>query len=403
LRRRADELRTVEERIEFVDREMPLPVLMFVFDQVPPVLAGLAALAVAERLVARWLGRPYGVEPVRRWLPHDPTAAMGLDLWRLASRLAQRDEQPSVAEPGVAEFLARYGHRAADHEIDVGAPRFADDPTYVLGLLRTYIGTLAERRDADDALRRFEEGVARARRTSAESVAATSRVKGPAHAAVLRVLLDRGRALAGLREQPKFDLVRAVALARHVLRQVGEALAADGVLAAAEDIFFLDPADVRTALREGTASRLRERVADNRREFELARARSAVPRILTSEGEAVYGPAAAPGSDTLVGTPVSPGVHEGVVRVVASPVNAGLQPGEVLVAATTDPGWTPLFLTAGALVMEVGGVVSHGALVAREYGLPAVTAVVDATTLLETGQRVRVDGAAGTVTVLSEA
>src|SRR5512144_2152052 len=107
--------------------------------------------------------------------------------------------------------------------------------------------------------------------------------------------------------------------------------------------------------------------------------------------------------DTGRRTPVSPGVHEGVVRVVASPVNAGLQPGEVLVAATTDPGWTPLFLTAGALVMEVGGVVSHGALVAREYGLPAVTAVVDATTLLETGQRVRVDGAAGTVTVLSEA
>src|SRR5512144_2842860 len=118
---------------------------------------------------------------------------------------------------------------------------------------------------------------------------------------------------------------------------------------------------------------------------------------------AVYAPAAVPGGQTLVGTPVSPGVHEGVVRVVASPVNAGLQPGEVLVAATTDPGWTPLFLTAGALVMEIGCVVAHGALVAREYGLPAVTAVVDATTLLETGQRVRVDGAAGTVTVLSEA
>lgn len=403
LRRRARDLRTVDER-EFVDREMPLPVLTFVFDEVPPVLAGLAAFAVAERLVARWLGRRHAVEPVRRWLPHDPTTAMGVDLWRLAARLAQRGEEPSAATPGVAEFLARYGHRAADQEIDLGAPRFADDPTYVLGLLRTsmgtYTGTHTAKRDGDDPLRRFEEGVAQARRTSAELVDATRRVKGRGHAAVLRLLLDRGRALAGLREQPKFDLVRAIALAREVLRQAGDALVAEGVLANAEDIFFLDPAEVRTAVRDGTTARLRARVADNRREFEFARSRPAVPRILTSEGEAVYGPGAAAATDTLVGTPVSPGVREGVVRVVTSPVNARLRPGEVLVAATTDPGWTPLFLTAGALVMEVGGIVSHGALVAREYGLPAVTAVVDATTLLRTGQRVRVDGATGTVTVL---
>ena len=95
-------------------------------------------------------------------------------------------------------------------------------------------------------------------------------------------------------------------------------------------------------------------------------------------------------------------MHEGVVRVLDSPVGADLDPGEVLVAATTDPGWTPLFLLAGALVMEVGGVVSHGAVVAREYGIPAVAAVPDATRRLRTGQRVRVDGGTGTVQVLDE-
>ena len=102
----------------------------------------------------------------------------------------------------------------------------------------------------------------------------------------------------------------------------------------------------------------------------------------------------------MVGTSLSPGVHEGTVRVLDSPVGAGLQPGEVLVAASTDPGWTPLFLLAGALVMEVGGVVSHGALVAREYGVPAVAGITDAMTRLRTGQRVRVDGTNGSVTLL---
>ena len=149
---------------------------------------------------------------------------------------------------------------------------------------------------------------------------------------------------------------------------------------------------------------LRARAAGNRREYERELGRRAVPRILTSEGETVYGPAAPaePPAGTLRGTGVSPGVHEGVVRVLDSPVGADLEPGEVLVAATTDPGWTPLFLLAGALVMEVGGVVSHGAVVAREYGIPAVAAVPDATRRLRTGQRVRVDGGTGVVRVLDE-
>jgi rifampicin phosphotransferase len=102
----------------------------------------------------------------------------------------------------------------------------------------------------------------------------------------------------------------------------------------------------------------------------------------------------------LRGEPVSPGVAEGKVRVVLDPRGAVLEPGEILVCPATDPGWTPLFLTAGALVMEMGGLVTHGAVVAREYGIPAVVGVHEATTRLETGQRVRVDGTSGIVTRL---
>jgi pyruvate,water dikinase len=106
-------------------------------------------------------------------------------------------------------------------------------------------------------------------------------------------------------------------------------------------------------------------------------------------------PAATDGG--ILGTPASPGIARGIARVILSPVGARLEPGEVLVAPSTDPGWTPLFLTAGALVMEMGGMMSHGAVVAREYGIPAVVGVPDATGRIATGEQVTVDGSAGTV------
>ena len=232
-------------------------------------------------------------------------------------------------------------------------------------------------------------------------VAAVRRIRGPARALLMRAVLDRYRDLAGLRERPKFDLVRAIALGRGVLGEVGAALVERGLFDEADDVFFADWADLRAAVA-GEVRDLRAQSARARREYQRELTRRAIPRVLTSEGEALYGPTARPvaGVGTLVGTGVSPGVHEGVVRVLDSPVGAQLRPGEVLVAASTDPGWTPLFLLAGALVMEVGGAVSHGAIVAREYGIPAVATVPDATVRLRTGQRVRVDGGAGVITLL---
>jgi len=126
-----------------------------------------------------------------------------------------------------------------------------------------------------------------------------------------------------------------------------------------------------------------------------------VPRLLLGDGRAFYGGMADEGGD-LMGTPVSPGVVEGRVRVVLSPATAGLQQGEILVCPGTDPAWTPLFLTAGGLVTEVGGLMTHGAVVAREYGLPAVVGVHAATERLVTGKRIRLDGSTGRITVLED-
>jgi pyruvate,water dikinase len=147
---------------------------------------------------------------------------------------------------------------------------------------------------------------------------------------------------------------------------------------------------------------LQDLVAARRRVYDVELRRRHIPRVLLSDGtdvEAALMARETPSAD-LAGTPASAGTATGTVRVILDPVGARLEPGEILVAPSTDPGWTPLFMTAGALVMEMGGVISHGAVVAREYGIPAVVGVPDATSRLRTGQVVTVDGAAGTVRIV---
>jgi pyruvate,water dikinase len=126
--------------------------------------------------------------------------------------------------------------------------------------------------------------------------------------------------------------------------------------------------------------------------------------MILSDGRTIYEGMASQTSDSaqLTGSPVSPGQVEGFVRVVLDPRTANLQPGEILVCPGTDPSWTPLFLTAGGLIMEVGGMMTHGAVVAREYGIPAVVGVHEATTRLVTGQRISLDGSSGLIQLLDQ-
>ena len=228
---------------------------------------------------------------------------------------------------------------------------------------------------------------------------ARSRLRGQ----LLALSLRRVRQLSGLRELPKFYIVLVMAEMHRQLHAVGAELAKAGSIAAAGDVFFLDFDELRVALR---GADLRKLVAERRRMYDVELRRRHVPRLLLSDGTDVEAAAAARTAalsqaaavDRLTGTPASAGTATGKARVILDPVGAHVEPGEILVAPSTDPGWTPLFMTAGALVMEMGGVISHGAVVAREYGIPAVVGVADATTQLRDGQVVTVDGATGTVT-----
>jgi rifampicin phosphotransferase len=200
-----------------------------------------------------------------------------------------------------------------------------------------------------------------------------------------------------VRELPKFDIVLVLAQARRELLRIGEELTAQGRLARAEDVFFLDLGEVAAAL---DGRDMREDVAGRRADHDRETGRRHVPRVLLSDGtepEARTG-IEPPADGALVGIAASSGSATGPARVVLDPAGAHLAPGEILVAPSTDPGWTPLFLTAGGLVMEMGGPNSHGAVVAREYGIPAVVGVPDATTRITTGQQLTVDGTTGLVT-----
>ena len=379
----------------------------------PGPAVGFAMLGLAAKLLGKD-ARDGDLQTVLRGLPHNVTTDMDLALWDLAARIRadggaaavlrgpstdelaerfQRGALPAVAQRGLTDFLARYGHRAVA-EVDIGMPRWADDPRHILGVLANYL------RLEDEALapdRLFARGAAEADAMIATLVARVRR-RGRGRASLVGFALARARALAGTRELPKFYLIVAFAAVRRQLAIVGAELAASRRLDAVDDVFFVDLREARA----GLAGRdLRELVAERRARYDLELRRRHVPRVLLSDGTEpeAEGDTGAATDGALTGAPASAGTVTAPARVILDPVGAHLEPGEILVAPSTDPGWTPLFLTAGGLVMEMGGANSHGAVVAREYGIPAVVGVARATSRIVTGQRITIDGGRGTISI----
>lgn len=400
-------LTTPTERLDAFERSfLTWPPRMFP-RLVAMVAAGFLSYTLATRLL-RGVASEDEMRTVLRGLPFNPTTEMDLELWAIArrtredgpSRVALADRTPvelcadfrrgalpAHLQRELETFLERYGHRAIA-EIDLGLPRWSEDPTHLLGVMANY-QRLDPNAVAPDA--QFARGA-----REAEAVVGTllSRVHGPRRL-LARAFLRRVRALAGVREVPKFNVIRVFARGRAILAPVGAALAAAGRIAAADDIWFLTLPEARRAVAGDDMHGL---VAERRAEYRREERRRHIPRVLLSDGtdaEAAFASAAEDGA--IRGTPASPGTARGIAHVLLSPTGARLEPGEVLVAPATDPGWTPLFLTASALVMEMGGMMSHGAVVAREYGIPAVVGVPNATERIVTGERIVVDGSAGTV------
>jgi pyruvate,water dikinase len=404
---------TPSERLSFIVRALETEAVPLAPKLTPAAAAAFAMLGLAGKLLGLNL-TDGALQTVMRGVPNNVTTEMDLDLWKVAcairqdaaaarlvvdlpaAELARRHQNsalPEAAQSAVAAFLARYGHRGVA-EIDIGVPRWSEDPAHIFGVLANYL-RVEKPEMAPDAV--FARGAGEAE-AMVETLVSRARRRGRLRAWAVRFALRRARELAGIRELPKYYLVCVLAALRRELKAIGAALAEQEKIDTAEDVFFLNFNDIRAGI-EGVD--LQALVTSRREEYEQEFRRRHIPGVLLSDGtepEAKSGAVADSGA--LTGTPASPGTVTGVARVILEPAGAHLEPGEILVAPSTDPGWTPLFLTAGGLVMEMGGANTHGAVVAREYGIPAVVGVRDAAIRIADGQRIRVDGSSGTITIL---
>lgn len=373
----------------------------------PPLWAALIAQGVAGWVLDGIL-QPGELNATLRGMPHNVTTQMDLKLWSVAEaarphrdllagaapdELAARFSRGELPEFGLTAFLAEYGIRGSA-EIDVGSPRWADDPTPVFAALAGYLQVT----DPDQAPpARFARAAVEAEAALSDLVARARRAR-PLRARLAGSMLRRSRELAGLRELPKFLWLTPLAEVRRQLLAAGAELTGRGLLEQPEDIMFLT---LDEALDASHGADLRAVVTGRRREHHREARGRQVPGLLLSDGtnpQALPDDTAAEhGPDVLVGQPAATGIVTGPVRIVHHPSEARLQPGDILVAPTTDPGWTPLFLTLGGLITETGSTIAHGPTVAREYGIPAVICVPDATTLLTEGQVVTIDGATGLI------
>lgn len=379
--------------------------------------AGMLSTLLTYRLL-KGIASGDEIQTTMRSLPINVTTEMDLELWAFAQRLRQDEASldvmrgsssaqiaqtyregklPPVLAEGLASFLHTYGHRGVA-EIDMGLPRWSEQPEPILDILTNYLNHTRPEQAPD---LQFERGA-----REAEEMIAT--LKQRAHqkswlrGVAVSFMLRRMRALLGIREFPKFFVVKIFSYARAHLHIIGEELARTQCLEAANDIFFLYLPEVRSAL-DGKDFRGIVRARRETYAYELRRKH--VPRILLSDGtdpETLLITQHAKGDETLRGIAASPGRITGRAHVILDPAGARLEQGEILVAPSTDPGWTPLFLTASALVMEMGGPMSHGSVVAREYGIPAVVGVPHATDHIVTGQLITVDGVSGTVSIEPE-
>ncbi|MFZ1412002.1 MAG: PEP-utilizing enzyme, partial [Micropruina sp.] len=312
------------------------------------------------------------------------------------ARLYQAGDLPTAAQRALEEFLAQYGMRGVG-EIDLGRSRWRDNPAEIVGTVQSYLA-IADPSRAPEAV--FRAGAAAAEQAT-EKLASLVGVGwgGKLRERQVRFLVAHLRGMSGARETPKFAIVQVMGIARDGLLASGGDLVEAGVLERADDVYFLRVREldrIFAALDEGWKPLVEERRERYRREQQ----RRQVPRIMVGDGRTIHEGLGNAADRSISGSPVSPGVAQGRVRVVFQPQAAELVPGEILVCPGTDPAWTPLFLAAAGLITEVGGMMTHGSVVAREYGIPAIVGVHEATTRLRTGQLIRMDGTAGTIEIL---
>ncbi|MCG8483680.1 MAG: PEP-utilizing enzyme [Clostridia bacterium] len=381
-------LKTVEEKVEFCDHAM-LEVFLLTQKQAFYAIE-LNNYTKIEKKLSKMFGDRFNLDVLTYALPECITVELGMELNQLARYFDENGLEPTADDPKMKSFLSKFGHRSTV-ELDFGYRRWKEDPEYLLNLIKSYMKDKMYERNIAEVQEKAE-----AAQALIEAVYEAVKVKKGIRKAkkIKKWMIDYRRA-AGMREYPKFNIIQALDAARTVMLGVGEAYQQQGLMDDPQDIFFLRKADILS----GRISR--EIVNKNKQIYEKEMARNSIPRIVLNTGETYY---SAHKFDTnskvLQGISLSSGVYEGRIRTVYDPNTSELKEGEILVTESTNPAWTPLFMAAKGLIMEYGGPLSHGGIVAREYGIPAVVGIPSVTDLLKDGQMVRINGETGTVEIL---
>ena len=363
-----------------------------------------------------WLGEKNAADTLTQSVPNNVTSEMGLALLDVADVIRPHpevvaflqhvedenflDELAGIAggpeaRDAIVAWLDKYGMRCVG-EIDITRPRWSERPTtlvpVILGNIRNFESGAGERR--------FEQGRQEALKKEQELLERLRALPdGERKAEETKRRIDLVRTFIGYREYPKYGMISRYFVYKQTLLDEAERLVHADVLREKEDVFYLTLQEFHDVVRTG---QMDDQLISERKDAFLSYRALTPPRVLTSDGECLSGsyrrddlPAGA-----LVGLPVSAGTIQGRARVILDMAEADLEPGDILVTAHTDPSWSPLFVAITGLVTEVGGLMTHGAVIAREYGLPAVVGVEHATQLIQDGQRIRVNGTDGYIEIL---
>ncbi|MDC3962474.1 rifamycin-inactivating phosphotransferase [Polyangium jinanense] len=381
------------------------------------IMAAVNASSWLNEKMMEWLDEKNAADALSQSVPNNITSEMGLSLLDVADVIRPHPEVVAYLQtakdegflegltrlPGgpeareaISAYLDKYGMRCVG-EIDVTRTRWSESPTTLVPLILGNVKNF----EPGAGGRKFEQGRQEA---SKKERALLDRLKrlpdGDQKAAEAQRMIRRLRSLIGYREYPKYGIVNRYFVYKQALLKEAEELVRANVIHEKADIYYLTFQELREVVRTNELDA--ELVRQRKDEHELYR-KLTPPRVITSDGEIVAGAykrAALP-AEAIVGLPVSSGVVEGRARVLLDMADANLAEGDILVTSFTDPSWTPLFVSIKGLVTEVGGLMTHGAVIAREYGLPAVVGVEHATRLIKDGQRIRVHGTEGYVEILS--
>jgi phosphoenolpyruvate synthase/pyruvate phosphate dikinase len=384
------------------------------------IMAAMDAASWLNESVNAWLGEKNVADTLSQSVPDNVTSAMGLELMDVADVIRPHPEVVAYLQGYVQQardddfldelgkldggqqavdairgFLDKYGMRCPG-EIDITRTRWSERPAALIPILLSNVRNF----EPKASVRKFEQGRREALAKEQELLERLKRLPdGEQKAAETKQMISLVRTFSGYREYPKYAMMNRYILYKQALLKEAERLRQAGVVREAEDIYYLTLEELREVVR---THEIDPQVIDQRKDDFRRFEKLTPPRVITSDGEIPVGQYSRENlpAEAIVGLAVSSGVVEGRARVVLNMADADLEAGDILVTAFTDPSWTPLFVSIKGLVTEVGGLMTHGSVIAREYGLPAVVGVENATRLIKDGQRIRVHGTEGYVEIL---